>query len=193
MVETASTMMALGTGMPSFSLTDARSGEVVDSDDVAGDRATLVMFLCNHCPYVQHVKEEIARLARDYGDRGVGIVGIVSHDAENYPQDAPDKMKEAGEAWGWDFPYLFDETQEVAKEYGAACTPDFFLFDDDGELAYRGQLDGARPGNPEPVTGEDLRAALDTVLAGEAVPEDQKPSSGCNIKWKPGNEPDYFG
>jgi thiol-disulfide isomerase/thioredoxin len=166
-------------------------GGVDSRDDFADAPALLVMFICNHCPFVQHVRDELARLGRGYAERGVGIVAINANDVDRYPQDGPDAMREEARAVGYPFPYLFDETQEVARAYRAACTPDFFLFDADRKLAYRGQLDASRPGNDLPVTGRDLRAALDAVLAGRSVPEPQVPSIGCGIKWKPGNEPGY--
>ena len=192
MVKTASTMMPLGAEAPDFNLPDVVSGEEVSLDDFADEKALLVIFLCRHCPFVQHIKEELARLGREYADRSLGIVAISANDADNYPDDSPESLKEFAEETGFSFPLCHDETQEVAKAYAAACTPDFFLFDENRELVYRGQLDDSRPGNDEPVDGHDLRAAIDAVLAGEPVSEDQKPSIGCNIKWKPGNEPDYF-
>ncbi len=192
MAATASTMLPLGTTAPAFRLPDT-AGRIVSSDDFAGSPALLVMFLSNHCPYVQHVAEELVRLAAEYQARGAAVVAIGSNDVVAYPDDGPARMAEVAAAMGATFPYLYDETQDVAKAYRAACTPDFFLFDADRRLAYRGQLDGARPGNGVPVTGEDLRAALDAVLAGRLVPEPQLASLGCNIKWRPGNEPDYFG
>ena len=192
MAATASTMLPLGTTAPAFRLSDT-AGHIVSSDDFAGSPALLVMFLSNHCPYVQHVAEELVRLAAEYQARGAAVVAIGSNDVVAYPDDGPARMAEVAAAMGATFPYLYDETQDVAKAYRAACTPDFFLFDADRRLAYRGQLDGARPGNGVPVTGEDLRAALDAVLAGRLVPEPQLASLGCNIKWRPGNEPDYFG
>jgi thiol-disulfide isomerase/thioredoxin len=154
--------------------------------------ALLVMFICNHCPFVKHVRDELARLGREYTPRGVGIVAISSNDPAAYPDDSPDRMREEKAEAGYVFPYLFDETQEVAAAYHAACTPDFFLFDGDRRLAYRGQLDDSRPGNGVPVTGRDLRAALDALLAGEPVPSEQRPSLGCNIKWRPGGEPKWW-
>ena len=193
MVRTASTMLELGTRAPDFTLPDVVSGEEVSLDDVEGRNALLVMFLCRHCPFVKHVQKEIARLGRDYADRGVGIVAIGANDARAYPEDAPDSLAEMARELGFTFPFCYDETQDVAKSYAAACTPDFFLFDADRRLVYRGQLDDSRPGNGRPVTGRDLRAALDAVLAGKPVGPDQQPSLGCNIKWKPGNEPAYFG
>ena len=189
MVETPSTMLPLGTALPDFSLVDAASGSRVSADDLADRNALLVMFICNHCPFVKHVVGELGRLAEDYLPGGVGIVAINSNNVDAYPQDGPEHMRRLVEREGWEFPFLLDETQEVAKEFGAACTPDFFLFDADRRLAYRGQLDDSRPGSEGPVTGRDLRVALDAVLAGEPAPEDQKPSIGCNIKWRPGNEP----
>ncbi|HKK71694.1 MAG TPA: thioredoxin family protein [Candidatus Krumholzibacteria bacterium] len=193
MAATPSTMLELGTSAPDFSLPDTVGGGRVSRDDFADARALLVMFVCNHCPFVIHVREELARLAADYRNRGVAVVAVSANDVEKYPQDSPEKMKEFAAQNGWDFPYLYDASQEVAKAYRAACTPDFFLFDGDRKLVYRGQLDDSRPESGIPVTGADLRAALDRVLAGEAVPPAQKPSLGCNIKWKPGNEPEYFG
>ncbi len=184
MAFTESTMLNLGTQAPGFKLPDTVSGKDVSLDDVATDRATVVMFLCNHCPYVIHVNPEIVRVAKDYMAKGVGFVAISSNDVENYPQDGPDKMKEHAAAVGYPFPYLYDETQEVARAYDAACTPDFYVFDGDRKLVYRGRLDNSRPKNDEPLTGRDLRAALDAVLAGEPVNEKQYPSGGCNIKWK---------
>jgi peroxiredoxin len=194
MVATNSTMLELGTKAPDFALHDAVSGRTVTRDELrAGAKALLVMFVCNHCPFVVHVREELARIDRDYTPRGVRIVAINSNDVENYPQDAPEHMRAMAAALGWSFPFLHDETQEVAKACRAACTPDFFLFDADRKLVYRGQLDDSRPGNGVPVTGADLRAALDSVLAGRPVAVEQKPSLGCNIKWKPGNEPAWWG
>jgi peroxiredoxin len=191
MALTPSTMLELGTTAPAFSLTNAVDGRKVSLDDFSGDRALLVMFICNHCPYVQHVKMELGRLAADYELRGLAVVAINSNSVETHPEDGPVHMRELARVEGWGFPYLFDETQQVAKGYRAACTPDFFLFDADRRLAYRGQLDDSRPGNSIPVSGGDLRAAIEAVLAGEGVAEDQKPSMGCNIKWNPGNQPDY--
>jgi peroxiredoxin len=188
---TASTMLPLGTSAPDFVL-PATNGETVSLADFKNDRALLVIFMCNHCPYVRHIREALAQLACDYQPRGVGIVGINANDASKYQADSPAKMKEESESAGYIFPYLFDETQAVAKAYRAACTPDFFLFNRQQELAYRGQFDDSRPGNGVPVTARDLQVALDAVLAGKTVPPLQKPSVGCNIKWKPGNAPDYF-
>jgi peroxiredoxin len=184
-------MRKLGTPAPNFKLTNV-DGRLVGLDDFRESPALLVIFMCNHCPFVKHVADGLAQLARDYQPRGVAIVGINCNDAAAHPQDSPEQMVHEAEARGYSFPYLFDETQEVAKAYGAACTPDFFLFDRSRRLVYRGQLDASRPGNGEPVTGTDLRAALDAVLAGKAPPERQIPSIGCNIKWRSGNEPAYF-
>ena len=190
MAATPSTMLSLGTAAPAFSLSDTVSGRSVSLGDFR-DKPLLMMFLCNHCPFVKHVRAEVARIGRDYQARGVGLAAISSNDVAKYPDDSPAKMKvEASEA-GYSFPYLFDETQAVAKAYKAACTPDFFLFDRNHKLVYRGQLDDSRPKNEKPVTGSDLRAAIDAVLAGSPVNAQQWPSIGCNIKWKPGNEPDY--
>ncbi|MGA4577768.1 thioredoxin family protein [Limisphaera sp. VF-2] len=192
MALTPSTMLLpLGTPAPEFRLPDT-NGRWVSLADFPGAAAYLVMFLCNHCPYVKHIRSALAEFAREYQKRGVAIVGINSNDIERYPEDSPERMKEEVRTAGYTFPYLFDETQEVAKAYRAACTPDFFLFDRNRKLVYRGQFDDSRPGNGVPVTGRDLRAALDAVLEGRPVPTDQKPSMGCNIKWKPGNEPDYY-
>ena len=193
MVKTPSTMLALGTHAPAFSLPDVVSGETVSLDIFSQKRALLVMFICRHCPFVKHVQQEIARIGRDYADGDLGIVAISSNDIADFPEDAPESLKEMAEDLGFNFPYLYDEDQEVAKAYRAACTPDFFVFDDARSLVYRGQLDDSRPGNDVPVTGADLRAALDAILAGEPVSVDQRPSLGCNIKWKAGNEPAYFG
>jgi len=184
-------MLPLGTRAPDFSLPDP-SGKPVSLSDFADAPALLVVFLCNHCPYVKHVAAGLAQLAADYQPRGVAVVGINANDVDSYPEDSPAKMAEEVKRRGYTFPYLYDATQEVAKAYSAACTPDFFLFDRDRALVYRGQMDAARPGNNVPVTGEDLRAALDAVLAGQPVSAQQRASLGCNIKWKPGNEPDYF-
>ena len=192
MVKTASTMLSLGTEAPDFSLPDT-AGSMVSPSDCADAPALLVIFMSNHCPFVKHVAEQLAALAGEYQARGVAVVGINSNDVDNYPDDSPEKMVEEVANRGYTFPYLFDATQEVAQAYRAACTPDFFVFDGDRKLVYRGQLDDSRPGNGKPVTGADLRAALDAVLAGDSVAEAQVPSIGCNIKWKPGNEPDYFG
>ena len=190
MVETPSTMTPLGTPAPDFELPAVRTGETVTLASFAGRPAFLAMFICNHCPFVQHVAAELVKLGLDYADRGVGIVAINANDVQAYPDDSPSKMAELANEWGFTFFYCFDESQEVAKAYGAACTPDFFLYDGDRELVYRGQLDGARPGNDEVNDGADLRAALDAVLEDRPIPSEQKASMGCNIKWRPGNEPD---
>lgn len=193
MVLTASTMLGLGTEAPDFQLPDVTTGESVSLGSFSGNKALLVMFICKHCPYVVHVQEELARLGNEYQARDVGVVAIGANDVEAYPGDAPGELKGMAREQGFQFPYCFDESQEIAKAYTAACTPDFFLFDQDRRLAYRGQLDGSRPETDTPVTGEDLRGALDTVLAGDTPDPAQAPSLGCNIKWKPGNEPNYFG
>ena len=192
MARTPSTMLALGTPAPGFSLHDP-DGKVWNLEHFAGAKGLLVMFICNHCPFVVHVREELARLADDYQTQDIAVVAINSNDFGAYPADSPAKMKQESAAFGYHFPYLVDEDQNVAKAYMAACTPDFFLFDEKRALVYRGQLDGSRPGNRVPVTGEDLRSALEALLAGQAPAEFQVPSIGCNIKWKPGNEPAYFG
>jgi peroxiredoxin len=192
MAATPSTMSPLGTKAPAFTLPDAQ-GRTVKSADFKDAPALLVMFICNHCPFVKHVAPALAQLGRDCAKKGLAVVAINANDIATHPGDAPPKMAEEAKARGYTFPYLFDETQEVAKAYGAACTPDFFLFDKDRRLVYRGQLDDSRPGNNLPVTGRDLRAAIDAVLAGRPVPPQQKPSIGCNIKWKPGNEPEHSG
>jgi thiol-disulfide isomerase/thioredoxin len=189
MAQTPSTMLALGTALPPFSLTDPATGKTVRSSDVRGAKGTLVMFICNHCPFVKHVMPELGRLARDYTPKGIGIVAINSNDVEAYPQDGPDAMKELATSEGWTFPFLLDDTQDVAAAYQAACTPDFFLFDGAGTLAYRGRLDESRPQSGVAPTGRDLRAALDALIAGGAPASDQQPSIGCNIKWKVGKAP----
>lgn len=191
MALTPSTMLPLGTTAPDFQLPDT-SGKIVSLADFKDKAALLVVFMCNHCPYVIHIRDGLAKFARDYAPLGVGIVGINANDVKNYPADSPAKMKEEVKSAGYIFPYLYDETQAVAKAYRAACTPDIFLFDKNQKLVYRGQFDDSRPGNGLPVTGKDLRAALDAVLAGKLVSENQKASIGCNIKWKSGNEPDYY-
>ncbi len=180
-------MLPLGTVAPDFQLPDT-TGKIVSLADFQGAPALLVLFICNHCPFVKHVRAELANLGREYPAKGVGIVAINSNDAKNYPDDSPEKMKQEIKSAGYTFPYLFDETQSVAKAYRAACTPDIFLFDKNLKLVYRGQLDDSRPGNDLPVTGYDLRSALDALLAGTLVSENQIPSIGCNIKWKPGHE-----
>lgn len=189
MVATNSQMLELGTIAPEFSLPDPDGKEHSLGSDV---EAYLVMFISNHCPFVKHVRAELARLGRDYLSRKVSIVAINSNDTNTHPADSPEKMKEEIANWGYEFPYVIDSDQSVAKSYRAACTPDFFLFDAEKRLVYRGQLDASRPSNDIPVNGKDLRAALDAVLSGKPVSQDQVPSIGCNIKWTPGNEPDYF-
>jgi peroxiredoxin len=190
-VLTPSTMLPLGTKAPDFSLPNV-DGKNVSLADAAGAKALLVIFMCNHCPYVKHVAPELARLAREYQAKGVAVVGISSNDVATHPDDSPQLMAQEVKSRGYTFPYLYDATQRVAQAYKAACTPDFYVFDKDQKLVYRGQLDASRPDSGIPVTGKDLRAALDAVLAGQSVSADQKPSIGCNIKWKAGNEPDYF-
>ena len=192
MVRTPSTMLPLGTPAPDFRLMNV-DGREVGLSDFANAPATLVMFICNHCPFVMHVADELARLGQEYMGRGVAVIAINSNDASQYPADSPERMVSEAENRGYTFPYLYDETQEVAQAYHAACTPDFFLFDRNKRLFYRGQLDDSRPDSGIPVTGRDLRLALDAVLAGEDPPQNQRASLGCNIKWKPGNEPEYFG
>lgn len=187
---TASTMLPLGTPAPDFRLPDP-GGRTVSLDDFQQASALLVAFICNHCPYVQHIRRGLAAFAREYQAKGLAIVGINSNDAGEYPEDGPQKMVDEVKAAGYVFPYLYDETQAVAKAYRAACTPDLFLFDRSRALVYRGQFDDSRPGNGIPVTGKDLRAAADAALAGRPIPAAQKPSMGCNIKWKAGNEPEY--
>lgn len=191
MVLTPSTMLPLGTKAPPFALTNV-DGRVVSLADLAGAPAYLIMFICNHCPYVKHVAPELARLGREYQDRGVAVVAINSNDVANFPADSPEQMVHEVEQRDYTFPYLFDETQAVAKAYHAACTPDFYVFDKNQALVYRGQLDASRPESGIPLSGSDLRAALDAVLAGKPVSPQQRPSIGCNIKWKAGAEPAYF-
>jgi peroxiredoxin len=198
MTRTPSTMLGLGTQAPDFRLpavpllAGTAGGKEVALEDFAAAPALLVAFICNHCPFVQHVAGELAALSKDLPAQGVAMVAISSNDVAAYPADSPEAMAEEAARQGWAFPYLYDEDQSVAAAYRAACTPDFFLFDGDRKLVYRGQLDASRPGNGLPVTGSDLRAAVAAVLAGKPVAEDQRPSLGCNIKWKPGNEPEYF-
>jgi peroxiredoxin len=192
MVKTASTMLPLGTKAPDFSLKNAADSRTVSLQDFAGKPALLVIFMCNHCPFVKHIAGGLAQFAREYSPKGLAIVAISSNDAAAYPDDSPEKMKDEARQRGYSFPYLFDESQAVAKVYRAACTPDFFLFDAERKLAYRGQFDASRPQSDIPVTGEDLRRAVDAVLAGKPGPQQQRPSIGCNIKWKAGNEPEYF-
>lgn len=191
MVRTPSTMLPLGTPAPDFSLPDV-DGSTKALADFQGAKGLLVVFMCNHCPFVIHLADQLAAFAKEYQEKGLAVVGISSNDVENYPADTPELMVEEAKARGYTFPYLYDATQDVAKAYRAACTPDFFLFDKDHKLAYRGQFDSTRPDSGATPTGEDLRAACDAVLAGQAPSEQQLPSIGCNIKWKPGAEPDYF-
>lgn len=191
MVRTNSTMLPLGTPAPEFKLPDA-TGKVMHFSDFNEERGLLIMFISNHCPYVKMLREGLARLGKEYQQHCISVVAISSNDVENYPDDSPEKMVDEIVEFGYTFPYLYDESQDVAKAYHAACTPDFFLFDGNRRLYYRGQFDDARPGNGVEVTGRDLRNALDRLLAGEAAPEEQKASMGCNIKWKPGNAPAYF-
>jgi peroxiredoxin len=191
MALTPSTMLPLGTAAPDFQLPDT-NGKIVSLADFKDKPTLAVIFMCNHCPYVIHIRAGLAQLVRDYAPRGAAIVGINANDAKNYPADSPARMKDEVKNAGYTFPYLYDETQAVAKKYHAACTPDIFLFDRGRRLVYRGQFDASRPGNGIPVTGKDLRAAIDAVLAGKATSEFQAPSIGCNIKWQAGNEPHYF-
>ncbi len=191
MALTPSTMLPLGTKAPDFKLPDVVSGKTVSLATFDGKKALLVMFICRHCPYVQHIKEELAKLGKDYANSPLGVVAISANDAENYPDDSPPQLKAMAQELGFTFPFCYDESQAVAKAYTAACTPDFFLFDANRKLVYRGQLDDSRPGNGKPVTGKDLRAAIDAVLAGKPVSQEQRPSIGCNIKWKKSSEPAY--
>ncbi|GAB4162701.1 MAG: thioredoxin family protein [Winogradskyella sp.] len=184
MALTPSNMLPLGTKAPDFNLLDTKDNQLKSLNELKGDVGTLVMFICNHCPFVIHVNTELVKLANDYKSKGINCIAISSNDVENYPQDGPDKMKIHAEENHYSFPYLYDETQDIAKAYDAACTPDFFLFDKDLKLVYTGQLDGSRPGNDVPVTGKDLRAAMDALLNNQAINTNQKPSMGCNIKWK---------
>jgi glutathione peroxidase-family protein len=190
MALTTSTMLPLGTKAPAFSLPDTISGNTITLDTFK-NTPLLIMFICCHCPYVKHVQHELAKLGQDYKEKGLAIVAISSNDVDNYPDDAPDKMKAMAKSLSFNFPFCYDESQKTAIAYQAACTPDFFLFDASQKLVYRGQLDESRPGNNMPVTGKDLRAAIDAVLAGKPISEDQKTSVGCNIKWKSGNEPKH--
>lgn len=193
MVAVPSTMLGLGTPVPEFALDDAVSGRRVSPADFGDAAALLVMFICNHCPFVKHVLPELGRLERDYRLRRLALVAINANDVRVYPADAPAEMKKLAGEQGWGFPFLHDETQDVAKAFRAACTPDFFLFDRGRALVYRGQLDDSRPGNGVPVTGKDLRGAIDATLAGRPAPAEQRPSIGCNIKWKKGSAPMWFG
>ena len=188
---TPSTMLPLGTKAPGFSLPDTE-GNAVSLDNYKDNPALLVVFMCNHCPYVKHINEPFVGLVKEYQKKGVAVVGINSNDVEGYPEDSPANMAKTAKNLGFSFSYLYDEDQEAAKAYHAACTPDFFLFDSNRKLVYRGQLDSSRPGNDIPITGKDLRAAMDAVIEGKPQADEQRPSLGCNIKWKPGNEPDYF-
>ncbi len=192
MVRTASTMLPLGTEAPEFELNDVVSQQTFSRDSFRGKDALLVMFICRHCPYVQHIKDELARLGKDFENSGLGIVAVSSNDPDSHPDDSPARLKEMAQQLDFRFPLLFDENQAVARAYAAACTPDFFLFDKQRRLVYRGQLDDSRPGNGKPVTGADLRRAIDAVLKARPVDSKQKASLGCNIKWKAGNEPEYF-
>ncbi|MGK7943756.1 MAG: thioredoxin family protein [Microcystaceae cyanobacterium] len=193
MVLTASTMLPLGTSAPNFTLPDVVTGNTLSLKDFTGKKALLVIFMCQHCPFVKHLQDAFATLGKDYAETPLGIVAISSNDVANYPDDSPESLKEMATTLGFNFPICYDETQEVAKAYTAACTPDFFLFDQDFKLVYRGQFDESRPSNEIAVTGQDLRQAIDAVLAGKPLPTEQKPSIGCNIKWIAGNEPSYFG
>jgi peroxiredoxin len=184
MARTPSSMVALGSAAPDFSLSDVITGRTVTRKDVAGPKGMLAMFICRHCPFVKHVQEELAKLGRDYANSGVGMVAISANDESTHPEDSPENLAAMAKELGYSFPYLFDRSQDVARAYDAQCTPDFFLFDAKGHLVYRGQLDDSRPGNGIPVTGKDLRAALDALVAGREVPREQRPSIGCNIKWK---------
>jgi len=192
MAMTASTMLPLGTKAPDFSLPDTE-GKTISLSDFKDAPAVLIIFMCNHCPFVKHITGELVKLIKEYQQKGVAVAAINSNDVESYPEDSPDMMAKAAKEKDFTFPYLYNQTQEAAKAYHAACTPDFFLFDKDRNLVYRGQMDDSRPGNNIPVTGKDLRAALDAVLEGKEVAAEQKPSMGCNIKWKQGNEPEYAG
>ncbi|HCM42734.1 MAG TPA: thioredoxin family protein [Candidatus Omnitrophica bacterium] len=192
MVLTPSTMMALGTKAPDFELLNVVSGKKESLLAAKKDKGLVVMFICKHCPYVKHIEIELARFGRDYAAKEIGIVAVSSNDAANYPEDHPAQLKEMARTLSFSFPFLYDESQAAAKAYRAACTPDFFIFDGDLKLVYRGQFDDSRPKNTVPVTGKDLRVATDALLAGDAISGEQKPSLGCNIKWRPGFEPDYF-
>src|SRR5579883_2355110 len=188
----ASTMLPLGTQAPDFHLPNVVSGEIVSLSSFADKKALLVMFICRHCPFVKHIQQELVQLGKDFFQSDLGMIAISANDANNYPDDAPDSLKAMAIELGFKFPLCYDETQEVAKAYTAACTPDFFLFDATRKLVYRGQLDDSRPSNGKPVTGADLRAAIEAVLTGRPVSSEQRPSLGCNIKWKAGNEPAYY-
>lgn len=192
MALTPSTMQALGSLLPEFSLPEVRSGKLVSNRDFQTLKGLLVMFICRHCPYVKHVEQELARIGRDYAASPLGILAVSSNDAEHYPEDSPENLAAMADRLDFKFPFCYDADQSAARHFGAACTPDFFVYDGRRRLVYRGQLDASRPGNHEPVTGKDLRAALEAVVSGGAVEAEQKPSVGCNIKWKPGSEPPYF-
>ena len=192
MTLTPSTMLALGTKAPDFQLPDVVTGNIISLATFAENKALLVMFICQHCPFVKHVQQELANLGRDYRNKSLAIVAISANDVANYPDDSPEKLKEMAAKLDFQFPLCYDRTQATAQAYTAACTPDFFLFDDKNQLVYRGQLDDSRPSNDKPVTGRDLRHAIDMVLTGQEINQEQKPSIGCNIKWKPGNEPTYY-
>ncbi|MDZ8223817.1 thioredoxin family protein [Nostoc sp. ChiVER01] len=193
MALTASTMLPLGTKAPDFNLPEVVSGKATSLSTFASKKALLVMFICRHCPFVKHIQQELVQLGKDYFTSDLAIVAISANDAQNYPDDAPESLQAFATEQGFNFTLCYDESQETAKAYTAACTPDFFVFDEQRQLVYRGQLDDSRPSNGKPVTGADLRAAIEAVLAGKPVTSDQKPSVGCNIKWKPGNQPSYFG
>jgi len=192
MTLTPSIMLPLGTEAPDFHLKDVVSGSEFSLATFAGKRALLVMFICRHCPFVKHIKKELAQIGKDYKEKNIGIIAISANDITEYPEDAPDSLKQMAKEEGYTFPYCYDETQKVAKAYTAACTPEFFLFDDERKLVYRGQLDDSRPSNGLPVTGKDLRAAINAILSNQPISQHQRPSIGCNIKWKRGNEPSYF-
>jgi peroxiredoxin len=191
MAAVTSIMLPLGTEAPAFQLPDTQ-GKTISISDFRDAPALLVVFMCNHCPYVKHIRESLVELVKEYQAKGVAVVAINANDVDAYPDDSPELMARDAETYGYTFPYLYDQTQQVARAYKAACTPDFFLFDRDRRLVYRGQIDSSRPGNDKPLSGEDLRAALEAVLTGGQISPQQKPSMGCNIKWKPGNEPEYF-
>jgi peroxiredoxin len=191
MVLTASTMLPLGTKAPEFHLPEVVNGKIISLENFADKKALLIMFICRHCPFVKHIQQELAKLDQDYSNSDLGIIAISANDAKNYPNDAPESLKEMSIELGFDFTFCYDETQATAKAYTAACTPDFFLFDSDRKLVYRGQLDDSRPSNNQPVTGKDLRAAITAVLNNQPISSEQQPSIGCNIKWKAGNQPNY--
>lgn len=193
MARTTSTMLELGTSAPAFNLPEPATGKMVSLADADQAPALLIVFICNHCPFVIHIREAFVAFAREYSEKGLAVIAINSNDAVSYPEDAPEKMADTVRRFNFGFPYLYDGSQQTAKSYRAACTPDFFLFDARRRLVYRGQFDGSRPGNDEPVTGNDLRTAVDAVLSGYPVTTEQRPSIGCSIKWRPGNEPDYIG